>query len=240
MNQYGIYQEMATRLLEAVRNSEISEPEKLCGPFAIEPTEEFLSAQQRILYVGQETFGWDTTIGDFLDAQDGLARALRHYREFGLGEDMHSPFWLFHRTLAKCLGLHPKGLLWSNLVRFGLQKAPGQSASIIKLPHPSAHKLLDVQKGILVREIEGLQIKSVVFVTGPDYDSIIRDEFGDVEFRPIPQISQRLASPWLLDAIVSNKLPDLRMIRTYHPKFLQMKEIDGRIAEEIARYLQTS
>ncbi|HRK71319.1 MAG TPA: hypothetical protein PLA85_07010 [Micropepsaceae bacterium] len=237
MSDYGIYQHIAQKLREAVKNAEIAELQELCGPFVIDPTEEFLSSRLRVLYVGQETHGWDTSITDFLKDQDGLKRALGRYRDFSFGESRSSPFWRFHHKLAERLGFGPRTLLWSNLVRFGLKKSPGESASLIESSHPDTPKLLDIQRGTLLREIEELQVHAVVFVTGPNYDAIIRDEFGDVEFLPIRQVDEPPPGRWLLDIIQCKKFPDLQIVRTYHPKPLQLYKIFDRAIEGIARQL---
>ncbi|MBP6688361.1 MAG: hypothetical protein KA153_00090 [Hyphomonadaceae bacterium] len=225
------YGELTKRLHEMHQTGGLADLGELCGPFVLEATAEFDVAPGRILFVGQETNGW-YTVEDFLDPQKGLAEALLWYREFGLAENhpaSRSPFWTFHRKIAQGIGIDWRALLWSNLVRFDGTRIQNGRGSLID--HPSEAGLLALQRGVLAAEIDSLRINTVIFLTGPNYDHIIRNEFSDAEFSvfgqwPVRQLSQ----------VRCLARPSVRMIRTYHPAYLRRKRLFDPVADEIIRF----
>lgn len=230
-----LYGDWIERFREEWRGGDFDQLGPLCGPFVLEATEEFQVARGRILFVGQETNGW-YSVSDFLDPSKGLSEAALWYREFDFAEEhpaSRSPFWRFHRKLAHDLGLHRRALLWSNLVRFDGKQLAECDASIVGQPFETA--LLTLQRGILTREIEHLGIGTVIFVTGPDYDHVIRNEFEDVAFATVVGWQDRQMAEVKIGA-----LPSVRMIRTYHPAYLQRAALFDRAADQITRFCQRS
>lgn len=226
MTSVELYGNFFARLEEARSNETIEDFGRMCGPFVIEPTPEFDSAHHRVLLVGQETNGW-YTVEDILAPDKGLKEALFWYRDFALA-DKHpasrSPFWSFHRRIAEGMGLDWRAVLWSNLVRFDGTQLNGHG-SLIGHPHESA--LLDLQRGVLSNEIDGLNIDTVIFLTGPNYDHIIRHEFGDIEFSAVGQYPVRHL------AHVEHRERRTRMMRTYHPAYLRRTGLFDDVAKEI-------
>ncbi len=204
---------------------------ELCGPFLLDATPEFSAARRRVLFVGQETNGW-YSVSDFLKMTGGLSEAVSWYRDFDFAYShpaARSPFWRFHRMLAQSLDLHWRALLWSNLVRFDGKHLSRSGASILGMPFEN--DLLTLQRGVLTREIERLEIDTVVLVTGPDYDHAIRSEFGEVEFAIIAGWQARQMAE-----VKVRSLSSARMIRTYHPAYLQRASIFDDAADAIVRF----
>lgn len=188
---------------------------RLCGPFLVDPTEEFLHSTRRTILVGQETNGW-IPVSHFLNPAEGLAEALLWYREFNLAEGhaaASSPFWSFHRSVAKRLGIGWREVLWTNLVRFDGTELGAASL----LNHSLASEIFEVQRGLLVREISQLGVRNAIFVTGPAYDKLLLAELDGAELRAIPGFDMRE-----LAMIHTPHFPSVRMFRTYHPKYLRM------------------
>lgn len=205
--------------------------ESLCGPFLVDPTNEFRRSKKRVLFVGQETNGW-YSISDFLDPTKGLSEALLWYREFDFAEAhpaSRSPFWRFHRKLARGLGCHWRAVMWTNLVRFDGKRLPAGCASIVGQPYEGA--LLVMQRGLLTAEIERLGVEAVIFLTGPDYDHVIRNEFPSVAFVPAQGWQDRQFATLAIEG-----LPGVQMIRTYHPAYLQRASLFEKAADEVIRF----
>ena len=226
----AIYGDLFHRVVEARSTDSIADLGKMCGPFVIEPTPQFSSSPRRVLFVGQETNGW-YTVEDILRPQKGLEEALLWYREFALADNhpaARSPFWTFHRKVAAGLGLDWRAILWSNLIRFDGTALPNGCGSLVD--HPCEAALLDLQRGVLSYEIDSLRADTVIFLTGPNYDHVIRSEFGDAEFSAVGQDSVRLLSQ------VKSHSRRTRMIRTYHPAYLRRAGLFDRVAEEVIRF----
>ncbi|MEZ5958671.1 MAG: hypothetical protein R3C27_15825 [Hyphomonadaceae bacterium] len=226
MTGADLYGDLFERLAEARSTQNIEDLSRMCGPFVVQPTPEFAAAHHRVLLVGQETNGW-YTVEDILAPDKGLEEALFWYRDFALA-DKHpasrSPFWSFHRKIAAGLGLDWRAVLWSNLVRFDGTQLNDRGSLV---GHPSEPALLDVQRGVLSSEIDGLRVDTVIFLTGPNYDHIIRDELGDIEFSAVGQYPVRHL------AHVKHHGRRARMMRTYHPAYLRRTGLFDGVAEEI-------
>lgn len=230
-----LYGDWVERFPEAWAAGEFGQLGDLCGPFLLEATEEFEAARDRVLFVGQETNGW-YSVSEFLAPSGGLSEAALWYRDFDFAEGhpaRRSPFWRFHRKVAAGLGLHWRALLWSNLVRFDGKQLPMSRASIIGQPFERA--LLSLQGGLLLSEIEHLGIGTVIFITGPDYDHAIQNEFEDVELTAVGGWQDRQ-----LVEVKVRRLPSVRMIRTYHPAYLQRAYLFDKAVDEIMRFCQRS
>lgn len=226
----ALYGGLFEHLAKARSTDSIADLGKMCGPFVIEPTPQFSSSPRRVLFVGQETNGW-YTVEDILSSQTGLEEALLWYREFALADNhpaARSPFWTFHRRIAEGLGLNWRAVLWSNLLRFDGTALPNGRGSLVD--HPCEAALLELQRGVLSGEIDSLRADTVIFLTGPNYDHIIRSEFGDAEFLAVGQNSVRLLSE------VKSHSRRTRMIRTYHPAYLRRAGLFDRVAEEVVRF----
>ncbi len=192
--------------------------EELCGPFLISVPQEFKNASRKILFVGQETYGW-IPFKNLLESGENFKNESKiWYEEFDYAQGpkaLRSPFWRFHRQLSQGLGLDYRSLLWTNLVRFDRINKENKRASILQESY--AEILLKAQNGILRSEIENNNIENVIFLTGPYYDYIIQQEFLRCEFTEISKTySKNQAS-----LVFANDYPNVRMIRTYHPRYLQ-------------------
>jgi hypothetical protein len=191
--------------------------DQLHGPFLVSAFNEFRDSPQKILYVGQETYGW-IPFKKLLGYPDDSVKELKKlYEDFDFAQTSkarRSPFWRFHRDLVLKLGLHYRSLLWSNLVRFDMENSKPLSRSIIGQSYEKL--IMKAQHGMLRNEIEEHRIEKVIFLTGPNYDFILKQEFTECQFVRINAgYSERE-----LCSVVTKDYPNIKMIRTYHPAYL--------------------
>jgi hypothetical protein len=72
---------------------------------------------------------------------------------------------------------------------------------------------------IIPEELKILDPNVVLFLTGPNYDSIIKDNFGELKYEALPNSTERQLS--------RVALPNVRYAyRTYHPNYLWRNDID--------------
>jgi hypothetical protein len=100
--------------------------------------------------------------------------------------------------------------MWSNLVRSGYN-----GGQIHHAEKKQKDLFLDQQKGLLTEELSLLSSNACIFLTGPDYDSIIEMAFADVVFQEFDATPVRE-----LARLHSTSLP-LHAYRTYHPTHLR-------------------
>ena len=225
----SVYQEYWDRLLDAIPTLTEEEFKQLSNPFLVKPLPAYHKAKRKVLFVGQETNGWDCfqiTLDRF-NYKDRSARRdeiieylqwmyedLRFHRKWD-----HTPFWKGVRRLYKaiCPREEDDAFLNTQLVRFDLGE---------KRPPQHIEDALQKEYNVLPGEISALAPDVIVFVTGPYYDERLRETFRNV---------RRLGDHMKFEAIAGfneNALariihPDLpyHTYRTYHPRHsLQMNE----------------
>ena len=87
-----------------------------------------------------------------------------------------------------------------------------------------------VQRGILRDGIAILQPRSVVFLTGPNYDKVLADEFPGVELQPFSR-----DHPQRRVAVLRQQDLPTKSVRTYHPNYLNRSK-RWHIVAEIAAW----
>jgi hypothetical protein len=220
--------EFERRFIQALTSLTKDEIDQLSMPFFTSTPEGFRRDLPVYLYVGQETFGWGAAQG-YLDSPDRTAGARADYVGFALAAGSpgyapltHTPFWLMHRKLARTLGIPHQNLIWTNLVRFDGYRRKSRTGSLVTHAFPSLGRLLEAQKGMLEREIVDFNVRGVIFVTGPNYDGVLKDQLAVADMQPMhPEIEERaLARIHLTD------FPNLPAVRTYHPSYLRRRKLE--------------
>jgi hypothetical protein len=89
---------------------------------------------------------------------------------------------------------------------------------LLDAPPAKRREVLDWQRGCLTKEIEALTPTAVVFLTGPDCDKVLADEFPGIEFNPVDYHP----SGDFFARVCHRPLFPATSFRTYHPKHLKM------------------
>lgn len=218
-----VYRERWDRLLNTIPSLSKEEFEKLSNPFLIKALPAYRKAKKKVLFVGQETNGWDSfeialdrfnykdrqiSRDEIIEYLQWMYEDLRFHRKWD-----HTPFWKGVRRLYKaiCPGEEDDAFLNTQLVRFDLDRK--------RLPH-HIEELLQLEYNVLPSEIAVLSPTVIVFVTGPYYDERLRQTFRNVgrlgdhmKFEPINGMKE--------NALVRIVHPDVpyHTYRTYHPNY---------------------
>ena len=205
---------------------------QLSPPLLLSVPPGYTEADRRILFFGQETFGWEwtrklredypqyqvdypytdvSTLQDFLANDDSVEALCWAYREFKFAEyqptNRWSPFWKAFKEVQRWRGV---GLIWNNLSRCDFQ-----GGSVLSAPKALQTYLAECQRGLVAKELEILRPHVCLFFTGPGYDNLLSGVFPECSFTlvvkdiPVRQLA-RIGHP---------RLP-ANSFRTYHPSYL--------------------
>ena len=174
---------------------------------------DFKHADLRIMFFGQETNTW---CGEF---RTDVGSILEEYDKFYNKEVCWSyggQFWngvgRFFKLLQEKYPNKEIRFIWNNIVKIGKDGDKGFPPDYI----------YEVERGkfsVIKEELEIVKPNIVLFLTGPNYDSMIADNFGKVVYSPIAPYTGRWLSKIELEGIDFS-------FRTYHPNFLWRNNID--------------
>lgn len=188
------------------------------APLLLSASEAYREADPRLLFVGQETQGWEHPG----DTEDPISELMERYESFRFGENRRgTPFWRAVHEIRKQVNPESSdaSILWSNLGRVDLDN---------DLP---SGEMLDslLQTEVLPREIEITRPDAVVFFTGPTsrYDNALRRTFDAVELSETETNLHKVSHP---------VLPE-NSFRTYHPNYLQ-RDSQWNLVESIAQRIE--
>jgi len=190
-------------------NATLPKDRGISNPLFIHVPDAYETAQLKLIVIGKETHGWFSNLGDPNYTTEKL---IEGYREFNLGKKyIKSPFWQasheLQRKLAPSVPLF--GFVWSNL--FICDQNSGTPEDDI------ADKLREIS--ILKDELRILQPDVTVFFTGWSlYDYTIKKIFPGVVMTPVDEGDGKLLSQ------LSHPALPTRSYRTYHPKYLQLRD----------------
>jgi hypothetical protein len=203
------------------------DPRDCSAPLLLNMPDTYARADRRVLFCGQETFGWKgmdltardgkaeretapdeqvETLNDFIAVENAVDSLTRGYEHFSFAKHYRgrgSPFWAaFREVQAWNLG----EVLWTNLSRFD-----HQGGSILN--SPQRKEALAAQSDLLAREIEVTKPDTALFVTGPRYDWLLESLFPGLRFEALGGLPSVVR-------LHHHHLP-LRAFRTYHPNALR-------------------
>jgi hypothetical protein len=219
-------------IVDEYTNNLADETDNAVYPLFLKSSEEYETADVKIMIFGKETDGWGGTYGTGVSVNE----IMNVYNEFFLSEYCYSyggQFWngvkYFINTLKEKNQGKKISYLWNNIVKIGYDKMgfPYNFYDTIVKPHFNE---------IIVKEIEILMPDYIVFFTGPDsqngpYDSVLNNIFST----PVRKVIEGFTERQLCEIIIPNVK---KSFRTYHPKFLFMNNIDkycSKIIEEITK-----
>lgn len=183
------------------------------GPYLVAPHDEYWTAPTKLVFVGQETFGWAN--------HADVASQMNSYSSFGLGRKYYaSPYWKVIRKLELQLTGRTFASACLNLNRFDERK---------RRPNRSNRIVLEELDDLLLKELLILAPDIVIFFTGPGYDGRIlrvlqgrQTEIGDYRTRQLCRIE---CSPLRS-----------KVYRTYHPHYLRRSGLEKTVIPAIRKH----
>lgn len=180
----------------------------------IDKEEEYRNADIRVVIYGQETNGWyedfKTDINPVLDCYDKFYNGGQCWNYGGQFWNGVSKFWTM---LEEKFPNKKIRYVWNNIVKIGKSDEKG-------FPPDYIYEVERNHFSIIKDELKILKPNIILFLTGPNYDSVIADNFGQLSYTALPPFDSR----WLSRVSLSGT--DFAF-RTYHPNFLWRNNIDS-------------
>jgi hypothetical protein len=193
----------------------------------VDNEEAWLQADLRVMIFGQEPNGWEAD-------DDTIESICAEYDKFfykGGYRKKSRPFWhgicYFLRMLAEKFPDKKIQYLWNNIVKIGNAHDKGRPVECIREQERTLFRVIPGEMNILKPNV-------VLFLSGPRYDDVIRENFAEVSYAPLPPYTERQLAKLSIPEIPSAELA----FRTYHPGYLFRNDINsyfGAIIDEIAR-----
>lgn len=174
-----------------------------------------------VIIVGQETNSWYGSYKDFLIK--GVSEQMNIYDNFIVSEFLKksSPYHTYVKEI--CGGNMPT---INNLFKFDLGDNSNKK-SILSAKADEIKHIVSFHDGVLMREIEIISPKIIIFFTGPRYEAFLD------RFMPNDKMS---IDGFKLNELCELKLkyfPSVKAYRTYHPGYLnrQFNKFGARVRE---------
>lgn len=170
------------------------------------------SADFRLMIFGQETNGW-------YEEDDTIEGVLKGYSDF-LKDDYcfkyGGHFWngisRFNSLLSSKFPDKNFQVIWNNIVKIGKSDGKG-------MPPDYIYSVERERFSVIRDELSILKPNFILFLTGPYYDWVIEDNFGQLKFESILPYTSRQMSKLEIGGIPA--------IRTYHPNYLWRNDINS-------------
>jgi hypothetical protein len=241
---------MNARLLALYRHLLETEPppsplfDRLLCPFFLFPSDRWKQSAQRILIVGQEPHDWGFEAGlhypwpyppiwSLSEARackqsaEALTDAYKAHTYELKSPYPPASFEIAFKLFMSIANREGDGdVISTNLFKCALSYTQDKKmrSPIFAEPHEIS-QILDWQRGCLMEEIRILTPTAVVFLTGPNYDFVINDEFAGAEFVAVDD-----RPPRQFARVVHSSLP-VRSFRTHHPGYLARRKWSGWVGE---------
>lgn len=181
------------------------------NPLLIQIDEKYANAELKIMFFGQETNWWGPAFNGEIEP------IIQIYKGFFLKDEYKKygkPFWngidlmkdINKKNINKSIGY-----VWNNLVKIGRC-----SEGFPELSHKFTVKSFNVIRD----EIRILKPDILIFLSGPNYDSLIAESLGDYTESEIDNFKTRQ----LCELIFKEDLGIKKALRTYHPRYLRMSK----------------
>jgi hypothetical protein len=205
---YKLYEEAFNICMSNIDSVPESKDGGPANPLLIQPSKEYFKSDYKVMYVGQETNGYE---GPYRDSK-GVSHLLNVYDLFankGGCFKRGGQFWNAVKAFQMKFSENNSNteFVWNNIVKIGKDWSKG-------IP---PRTVLDWQApwfDLFRKELEILNPDRVIFFTGPNYDNMIKKAFTDATFIEVEGFKPRE-----LALVKSKDLPN-RTYRTYHPGFL--------------------
>lgn len=187
--------------------------EKFIGyPYLLCASKNYVESQKRIMIFGQETNGW------YGEKDKGIYNETVTIQELQNLFDLHANnpnrdgntmFWQQFNRISEIAFNHDIGVISNNIAKIGyVYGYKGYDYNI------------NVQvKDILCKEIQICKPQLIIMFSGPRYDNLVRQIFGDYNIvNCIDSVKERQCAEFIFPS--NSVLSDIKVIRTYHPKYL--------------------
>jgi len=223
---YQLYSSKWDGLCSAIKSIYIDRNLKVkpANPFLIyiAEEEEFKNADIRVMIYGQETNTW---CGKF---KTDLEQILNCYDEFynggecwAYGKQFFNGFSKFKTMLEDKYSNKNKKIrfVWNNIVKIGMSDGKG-------FPPDYIYEVERNHFSVIKDELEIIKPNVVLFLTGPNYDSIIEDNFGKLSYTAVPGFE--------ISCLAKIQLTGVDFaFRTYHPNYLYRRKIIDSVFQTI-------
>ena len=180
---------------------------------SIEDDDHYKSADIKLMIFGQETNSWhfSGSSESVKDAQDSYDEFFNSGDCWGYGKAFWNGVKRFMTLLQNKYPEKRIQLVWNNLVKIGKQDDKGFPEEIYEIEREKFK--------VITKEIEILKPNIILFLSGPHYDEIILENFGQLEYKALTNYTERQLSKLEINNV------DFAY-RTYHPNFLWRNNID--------------
>lgn len=176
---------------------------------------DYNSGDIRLVVYGQETNSW------YSEFHNGIEPIVECYEEFFTNGECWSyggQFWNgVNRFIELLQEKYPNkkiSLIWNNIVKIGKFDDKG-------FPPDYIYEVEREHFSVIKDELKILKPTIVLFLTGPNYDSVIADNFGNLTYSKLPtDYSEREIAKIGLTGVPF-------AFRTYHPNYLWRNNING-------------
>ncbi len=176
----------------------------------VDNEDDYSSADLRLMIFGQEANGWykmENTIDGLLKGYDDFFNDDYCYTYGG-------QFWngvsCFISKISEKYPNKKIRYIWNDIVKIGKYESKG-------MPPDYIYKIEREHFSVIQDELRIIKPNFILFFTGPNYDRIIKDNFGILDYEPLLPYNTRQISKF--------KIGDILSIRTYHPNFLWRNDI---------------
>lgn len=181
------------------------------GPFLTCPPKAYFTAIPRILIVGQETCGWESTTDVKKQMDACLSFMLDRSKSYP------SPFWNIIAKIESTYGFSDRSVAWSNLNRYDRNGKPPRSSDL---------QYLSELDRLLSSEISILKPRLTIFFTGPRFASRI-DNIVPGNWKAAEGFTDR--------QITEMQYNDCMFIKTYHPNYLRRSKLESKFLDYIGK-----
>jgi hypothetical protein len=232
---FSLYSQLNVFNIVDEYNKTAEDDYKTACPLFIKSNEGYEKASKKLMIFGQETNGSLSPIP--YSSSISVDKIMKGYEDFFSGKRCYTyggHFWdgvkLFITKLQEKCPNEKVDYIWNNIVKMGYngEKKNFPDRFYDTIVKPKLNELIN-------KEIDILKPDYIVFFTGPDYDRILNDVFGTLEFKPVnDDFTERQLSTFIIPSVK-------KAFRTYHPRYLCFEgrdfkdKIYDKIIEEIAK-----
>jgi len=214
-------------ILSVDKLNELSEPENLSAPLLLNIQESYLKSKPRIMFVGKETNHWLTKnrpsedrkgINFLINHFDEAFQRLFHRYDEALSDNFEKTKSDFFTVYNKFTNGELGSVVWNNLFKMSYDQKKSKKNNFSKSSINHSDVLRKLSKDTFIGELEILKPDILIFVTGADYDKVIKDFFPNYETINV-KIKKRL---WKFKLKIDNK--EIICYRTIHPYYYKRNQ----------------
>jgi len=174
----------------------------------------YLKSDIRLMILGQETNDWGGNFGGNIEyIQSIYDEFFNTGRCFSYGGQFWNGIGRFLTLIKQKYPNKSIEFVWNNVVKIGKSNAKG-------IPPHAMYKIEQELFSVLEREVDILKPNLILFLSGPNYDGFLRDQFPSISFEEIKGFATRQLTHVKIHQVDYS-------FRTYHPNYLWRKGINN-------------